>query len=81
MTIEVIDSKTYTYIYGHIVIKAAEMREQAETFDAISVVKAVLTAWKPTSVCTASSSSRVRPVFRAAQPSLVRRSVSPQPCV
>lgn len=77
MTIEVIDSKTYTYIYGHIVVKAAEMREQGESFDAIvSVVKAVLTAWKPTSVCTASSSSRSPAVFRAARPSWGRRSVS-----
>lgn len=43
MTIEVIDSKTYTYIYGHIVVKAAEMREQGESFDAIvSVVKSRL---------------------------------------
>ena len=43
MTIEVIDSKTYTYIYRHIVVKAAEMREQGESFDAIvSVVKSRL---------------------------------------
>ena len=77
MTIEVIDSKTYTYIYGHIVVKAAEMREQGESFDAIvSVVKSRLNRVKPTSACIASSSSISPAVFRAARLSWVRRSVS-----
>nr|WP_297171036.1 DegV family protein [uncultured Agathobaculum sp.] len=35
MRIEVIDSATYTYIYGHIVVHAAELRDQGESFDAI----------------------------------------------
>lgn len=38
MVIEVFDSRTYTYIYGHIVVKAAEMREQGESFEAITSV-------------------------------------------
>ncbi|MFR0924793.1 MAG: DegV family protein [Butyricicoccaceae bacterium] len=64
MTIEVIDSKTYTYIYGHIVVKAAEMREQGESFDAIvSVVKAVLTAWKPPRCVQPQVPQEVRPYF------------------
>ena len=43
MRIEVIDSATYTYIYGHIVALAADMREQGESFDAIlSVVRSRL---------------------------------------
>ncbi len=41
--IELIDSKTYTYIYGHIVTLAAKMRDQGDSFDAIlSVVKSRL---------------------------------------
>lgn len=35
MRIEVIDSATYTYIYGHIVVLAAELRDQGDSFDAI----------------------------------------------
>ncbi len=43
MHIELIDSKTYTYIYGHIVTLAAKMRDQGDSFDAIlSVVKSRL---------------------------------------
>ena len=38
MTFELFDSRTYTYIYGHIVVKAAEMREQGESFEAITSV-------------------------------------------
>ena len=64
MTIEVIDSKTYTYIYGHIVVKAAEMREQGESFDAIvSVVKSRLNRVEAYLGVYSSSSSRVRPYF------------------
>ena len=35
MRIEVIDSATYTYIYEHIVVLAAELRDQGDSFDAI----------------------------------------------
>ena len=35
MRIEVIDSATYTYIYGRIVVLAAELRDQGDSFDAI----------------------------------------------
>jgi len=43
MRIEVIDSQTYTYIYGHIVTLAAKMRDQGDSFDAIlGVVKSRL---------------------------------------
>ena len=43
MRIEVIDSATYTYIYGHVVALAAELRDQGESFDAIlSVVRSRL---------------------------------------
>ena len=43
MRIEVIDSATYTYIYGHIVTYAAQMREQGDSFEAIcSVVRSRL---------------------------------------
>ncbi len=43
MRIEVIDSQTYTYIYGHTVTIAAKMRDQGDSFEAImSVVKSRL---------------------------------------
>ena len=43
MRIKVIDSATYTYIYGHVVALAAELRDQGESFDAIlSVVRSRL---------------------------------------
>lgn len=43
MRIEVVDSETYTYIYGHIVVLAAEMRDAGDSFDAIlSVVRSRL---------------------------------------
>ena len=35
MRIEVIDSATYTYIYGRIVVLATELRDQGDSFDAI----------------------------------------------
>lgn len=35
MKIELLDSASYTYIYGHVVVRAAEMREAGEAFDAI----------------------------------------------
>lgn len=38
MKIEVLDSATYTYIFGHVVVNAAKMRAQGETFDAILAV-------------------------------------------
>ena len=38
MRIELFDSKTYTYIYGHIVVLAAELRDQGDSFDAITSV-------------------------------------------
>ena len=43
MQIELFDSATYTYIYGHIVVMAAELRDQGDSFDAIcGVVKSRL---------------------------------------
>ena len=43
MQIELFDSATYTYIYGHIVVIAAELRDQGDSFDAIcGVVKSRL---------------------------------------
>ena len=43
MRIELLDSQTYTYIYGHIVVLAAELRDEGDCFDAIlSVVKSRL---------------------------------------
>ena len=43
MQIELLDSATYTYIYGHIVVIAAELRDQGDSFDAIcGVVKSRL---------------------------------------
>lgn len=43
MRIELIDSETYTYIYGHIVVLAAELRDAGDSFDAIlSVVESRL---------------------------------------
>lgn len=38
MRIALIDSETYTYIYGHVVVGAARMRAQGETFEAIEAV-------------------------------------------
>lgn len=38
MQIELIDSQSYTYIYGHIVAEAAKMRMQGENFAAIVAV-------------------------------------------
>ncbi|MGO5028067.1 DegV family protein [Candidatus Agathobaculum pullicola] len=38
MRIELIDSATYTYIYGHIVVMATQMRDQGDSFDAICSV-------------------------------------------
>ena len=38
MRIELIDSETYTYIYGHVVVGAARMRAEGETFEAITAV-------------------------------------------
>lgn len=38
MKIEILDSRMYTYMYGHIVVECAKMREQGETFDAIVAV-------------------------------------------
>lgn len=38
MVIELLDSETYTYIYGHVVVGAACMRAQGETFEAICAV-------------------------------------------
>lgn len=38
MQIELVDSETYTYIYGHIVVKAARMRAEGESFAAITAV-------------------------------------------
>lgn len=35
MRIELVDSETYTMIYGRILLKAARMREQGDSFDAI----------------------------------------------
>lgn len=35
MRIELVDSETYTMIFGRIVLKAAEMRDQGDSFDAI----------------------------------------------
>lgn len=35
MHIELVDSETYTMIYGRVLLKAAEMREQGDSFDAI----------------------------------------------
>lgn len=35
MTIEILDSATYTYLYGRVVVEAAEMREMGESFEAI----------------------------------------------
>ena len=35
MHIELFDSATYTYIYGHIVVMAASLRDQGDSFDAI----------------------------------------------
>lgn len=43
MRIELVDSATYTYIYGHIVVLAARMRDMGDSFDAIlGVVKSRL---------------------------------------
>ena len=43
MHIELVDSATYTYIYGHIVVLAAELRDAGDSFDAIlGVVKSRL---------------------------------------
>lgn len=43
MQIELFDSATYTYIYGHIVVMAAALRDQGDSFDAIcGVVKSRL---------------------------------------
>lgn len=43
MRIELLDSETYTYIYGHIVVLAAELRDQGDSFEAIlGVVKSRL---------------------------------------
>lgn len=40
MHIELVDSETYTMIYGRVLLKAAEMREQGDSFNAIlSVVR------------------------------------------
>ncbi|MCB6365795.1 DegV family protein [Intestinibacillus massiliensis] len=38
MEIELVDSETYTYIYGHVVVKAARMRAEGESFEAIRAV-------------------------------------------
>lgn len=38
MVIELLDSETYTYIYGHVVVGAACMRAHGETFEAICAV-------------------------------------------
>lgn len=38
MVIELFDSATYTYIYGHIVAIAAALREQGDSFEAIRAV-------------------------------------------
>lgn len=35
MQIVLLDSETYTYIYGSVVVRAAQMREQGDNFDAI----------------------------------------------
>lgn len=43
MRIELLDSETYTYIYGHIVVLASELRDAGDSFDAIlGVVKSRL---------------------------------------
>ncbi|MDO4270235.1 MAG: DegV family protein [Eubacteriales bacterium] len=43
MRIELLDSQTYTFIYGHIVVLAAELRDAGDSFEAIlSVVKSRL---------------------------------------
>jgi DegV family protein with EDD domain len=43
MRIEVVDSETYTYIYGHVVVLAAELRDAGDSFEAIlSVVRSRL---------------------------------------
>lgn len=43
MQIEVLDSQSYTYIYGHVVTLAAKLREHGDSFDAIlSVIKSRL---------------------------------------
>lgn len=43
MRIEVLDSATYTFIYGHVVVLAAELRDAGDNFDAIlGVVKSRL---------------------------------------
>lgn len=43
MHIELLDSQTYTYIYGHIVVHAAKLRDAGDSFDAIlSVVNSRL---------------------------------------
>ncbi|WNX85355.1 DegV family protein [Agathobaculum sp. NTUH-O15-33] len=43
MHIELVDSATYTYIYGHIVVLAAELRDAGDNFEAIlGVVKSRL---------------------------------------
>ncbi len=71
MVIEVFDSRTYTYIYGHIVVKAAEMREQGESFEAItSVIRSRLSRVEAYSACTRSNISRNPAVFRAARRSV-----------
>lgn len=38
MQIALIDSETYTYIYGHTVVNAARMRAEGESFEAIEAV-------------------------------------------
>lgn len=38
MHIELVDSETYTYIYGHVVVQAARMRTEGESFEAIAAV-------------------------------------------
>lgn len=38
MAIELVDSETYTYIYGHVVVAAARMRAEGESFEAIAAV-------------------------------------------
>lgn len=35
MQIEVLDSTTYTYLYGRVIVESAEMREKGESFEAI----------------------------------------------
>lgn len=38
MVIELIDSESYAYLYGHIVVNAAKMRDDGESFEAIVAV-------------------------------------------